>query len=169
MSLVFANPARRGERKLTGGKVLAILLASFFTVGSVNALMIHYAVSTFRGEVGDHPYEAGLEFNSDIAASRAQAARRWRVDAHLSSAGLTRTIEVTAKDPEGRPLSGLSFRAVLAAPVDSVRDKDVELSDRGEGRYVGDVVAAKGDWDLDLTAKRGGETLFKSRGRIELE
>ncbi len=169
MSSIIANPARRSTRGLTGGMVLALLLAFFGTVGAVNALMIHYALSTFRGEVADHPYEAGLQFNSEIAASRAQTARHWRVDAHLASAGPTRTIEVTARDADGRPLQGLSFRAILAAPVDRQRDKSVELRDDGDGRYVGEIVVAKGDWDLALTAKRADETLFQSRSRIELE
>jgi nitrogen fixation protein FixH len=165
MSAMFAGPARG----LTGGKVLAILLAFFGTVGSVNALMIHYALSTFRGEVADHPFELGLKFNSEIAASRAQAARNWRVEAHIVSTGAARTLQLTARDSEGQPLSDLSFRAVFAAPVDHLLDKGVDLITQGDGRYAGEIAVAKGHWDLEITGKRSGETLFQSRGRIELE
>jgi nitrogen fixation protein FixH len=165
MSAMFAGPARG----LTGGKVLAILLAFFGTVGSVNALMIHYALSTFRGEVADHPFEAGLKFNREIAASRSQAARNWRVDAHIISSGAARTLQLTARDSDGRPLSDLSFRAILAAPVDHVLDKGVNLTAQGDGRYIGEIIVAKGHWDLEITGKRSDETLFQSRGRIELE
>jgi nitrogen fixation protein FixH len=165
MSAIFAGPARG----LTGGKVLAILLAFFATVGSVNALMIHYALSTFRGEVADHPFEVGLKFNSEIAASRAQAARNWRVEAHIISSGAARSLQMTARDSDGQPLSDLSFRAVFAAPVDHVLDKGVNLTAQGDGLYIGAIMVAKGHWDLEITGKRSDETLFQSRGRIELE
>jgi nitrogen fixation protein FixH len=128
--------------------------------------MIHYALSSFRGEVADHPYEAGLAFNSDIAAARAQEARNWKVDVDFNRSSPVREFDVSAHDAQGRPVSGLSFAGVFAAPVDATLDRRVELEEKRAGVYSGEIPVVAGYWDLELTAKRGGVTLFQSKNRV---
>jgi nitrogen fixation protein FixH len=143
-----------------------VLLGFFGTVGTVNAVMIHYALSSFRGEVADHPYEVGLAFNSDIMAARAQEARGWKVDVAFDRDPSGRQFEVSARDAQGRPLSGLTFAGIFAAPVDATLDRKVALKEKTAGLYVGEIPVSAGRWDLELTAKRGDETLFQSKNRI---
>jgi nitrogen fixation protein FixH len=158
----------RSGYRLTGRAVLVILFAFFGTVASVNAVMIHYALSTFRGEVGDHPYEAGLAFNSDIAAARAQDARHWSVDIRLPHRA-DRTLSAMMRDAAGAPLDGLKVVATFAAPVDGRLDHEVELKQSGAGLYLGEAPVAAGNWDIEIRADRRGETLFRSRSRIAIE
>ena len=159
-----------GRRKLTGLHVLLILFGFFGTVASVNALMIHYALSTFRGEVTAHPYEEGLAFNSEISEARAQAARGWQVDGKVARdpAGKAQ-IEVSARDADGGALTGLHIDALLAAPADKKRDHAVKLDDVGGGLYRGAVGAPSGIWDFELSASRDGKKVFQSRNRITLD
>ncbi|MDE2361568.1 MAG: FixH family protein [Hyphomicrobiales bacterium] len=166
---VAREKAKDGFR-LTGLHVLLMLVAFFVTVASVNAIMIHDALSTFRGEVTKHPYEEGLAYNSDIQEARAQAARGWKVagDVVRDANGQAR-VEVSALDSSGAPLVGLSIAARLAAPADMKRDRLLTLEDAGNGVYRGSVAADAGAWYLELVAGREGKTLFQSRNRITLK
>jgi nitrogen fixation protein FixH len=158
-----------GEWSLSGRKVLAILVLFFGTVFSVNALMAYYALSTFRGEVADHPYEAGLAFNAEIAAARRQEARNWRVGVNFVPTADGKRFEVSARDSDGRPISGLHMTGVFAAPVDATRDRRVELIERQPGEYTALVPVAGGYWDVEIAASRDGAALFQSKSRVLIE
>jgi nitrogen fixation protein FixH len=156
-------------RPLKGRTVLAILLVFFGVVGSANALMIHYAISSFRGEVANHPYEVGLAYNSEIAAARAQNARNWRVAAKIVTGTNKRRLDVWARDAQGQPISGLSMIGIFVSPVDGMLDRRVGLTENSIGTYSGDIAIAPGYWGLEILAKEGGTTLFQSKNRIHVE
>jgi len=50
----------REPARADGPKVLLTLIGFFGVIFAVNGLMAYDAVSTFRGEVVDNPYEAAL-------------------------------------------------------------------------------------------------------------
>jgi nitrogen fixation protein FixH len=156
----------RRSRGLTGWSVLGILLGSFAAVGSINATMIYYAVSTFRGEVEPHPYEHGLAYNRDIAAARTQAARHWSVSAHVVNSGAMKTIEARFQNGDKAAVDGLTVTANLEFATDMTRDRHVVLSEATPGVYRGQVAAETGNWELVIDAKRGAKQIFLSRSRI---
>jgi len=160
---------RGAARGLTGARVLAALILFFGVIFGVNGVLAYYAISTFRGEVADHPYEAGLAFNSEIAAARAQEARQWRVEIALPRGSDGKRVEVSARDAQGRPITGLKLTATFKAPVDASRDRLVEMSEQQPGVYATRSPAAGGHWDLEIAARRDGETLFQSKSRILIE
>ena len=148
---------------LTGRKVLAILLSCFGVVFTVNGYMAYHAVSTFRGETADHPYEVGIKFNGELEKAEAQAARGWKVDVAL--AGATRA---TFRDAQGHALPGLAVTGVFAAPADTQKDRKFALTETSPGVYAGPA-APSGVWDLELTARQGDATLFQSSSRLTLD
>jgi nitrogen fixation protein FixH len=156
-------------RDLEGRTVLAILVAFFGVVGLVNAVMVYYALSSFRGEVANHPYEAGLAYNSEIAAARAQNARNWNVAAKLVTEAKRGRLDVGARDAQGQPIPGLRVIGIFASPVDAALDRRIELVEAPIGSYSGEVRVAPGYWDLEILAKREGTTLFQSKNRIHVE
>jgi nitrogen fixation protein FixH len=159
-----------GGRPLTGWKVLAIFVGFFVTVFIVDGVMAFKAIRTFSGEVNPHPYERGLAYNSDIAAARAQAARDWKVDVHVSRAGPAEAaIAVDARDASGAPVSGVEIKALLAAPATVVSDVRVTLTETAPGHFAGKAALPPGQRDLVLTAERGGRELFRSKSRIDVE
>ncbi len=169
MSEIALDEARRPRTGLTGRVVLVLLFAFFGTVASVNAVMIHYALSTFRGQVADHPYEVGLAFNQEIAVSRAQDARHWAVEIVLPRSSREKKFEALIRDASGAPIDGLKVVATFAAPVDGRLDRSIELSENTAGRYAGEIPVAAGNWDLEIRSDRDGKTLFRSRNRIAIE
>lgn len=148
---------------LTGGKVLAMLLAFFAVVFAVNGLLAFDAISTFRGEVVAQPYEAGLKFNSDIAAAAAQNQRNWKVDVSLSDG-----VSASFRDAEGRAVEGLAVTGAFAARIDSKLDHTFALNEIGPGLYTLAAPAPAGLWEFQLEAKRGAQTMFQSRNRVTL-
>jgi nitrogen fixation protein FixH len=154
---------------LTGGKVLLALLAFFGVIFAVNGLMVYDALSTFRGEVNNHPYEAGLAYNSEIAAAEAQSERHWRVDVSFERDGAERTAQAMFQDAEGHAVEGLEVMAVYASPADMKRDKTFVLHETAPGTYVGAAAVSSGVWDFKVEAKRGGETLFRSNNRVSVD
>ena len=164
----LASTLRKGGG-LTGWKVLAMLLALFGVVGGANAIMIGFALTTFRGEVADNPYEAGLAFNSQIDAARAQDARRWDVAVHIAPEAGGRSVSATFLGPDGAPLTGLSVVAVFAAPADVYRDITAPLHESAPGVYGGAAAAPRGAWDFKITASRDGAVLYQSTNRIKVE
>jgi nitrogen fixation protein FixH len=163
-----SDEASSEGRPLRGRTVLATLLAFFGVVGAVNALMIHYAISSFRGEVTNHPYETGLAYNSEIAAARAQEARNWDVEVKLVSDASGRRLAVVARDAQGQLIPGLNIIGLFASPVDGTLDRRIGLSEVATGTYMGKVSVASGYWDLEILAKREQATLFQSKNRIHL-
>jgi len=98
------------------GRTVFVLLSTFFgVIFAVNGVMIRAALSSFGGVETESSYKAGLAFKAEIAAAGAQAARHWRIDAHLAREDDGRTLlTVTASDAAGRPLAALEPSARFA-------------------------------------------------------
>jgi nitrogen fixation protein FixH len=175
-------PARRGtpdmqpargtdpERKLTGGMVLAGLIAFFGVIFTANGVLIHEALSTFSGLETDSAYHAGQTFERDVAMANAQDDRHWQIDANLlpASAGAT-LIDIHARDAAGAPLSGMDATITLERPTDRRLDHAVAVRQDAPGHFRGsaDNVPA-GQWDLVIELTRQGEQQFRSVNRVVL-
>ncbi len=159
------------SRPLRGRTVLAYLLAFFGVVVGVNMIMMTLAIRTLPGTQVDSAYRASLRFNGEIAAARAQEARRWQVTAAVNKAADGHAdVKVEARDATGAPLSGLAVSAQLQRPTDQHADRIVALVERDNGIYRGETAGlAVGQWELVIEATRANERLFLSRNRIVLE
>lgn len=161
-------PSDSGFR-LTGRHVFIILCCFFGVMLAVNLTMARFALTTFSGEVTSHPYEKGLKFNADIAASRAQEKLGWRVEGRATrGADGVALVEIEARDASNAPLSGLEIVAALEAPADRKRDKILAVRETAPGAYAARGPAEAGAWDLVMIVKRDGELRFQSRNRITL-
>jgi len=162
--------ASAAGKPLTGRTVLFCILAFFAVIISVNVTMMTLAIETLPGTDVDNPYSAGLAYNREISAARAQDARGWRVTAHVErQPDGQSSIRVEARNAAGAPVTGMAFSALLARPTDRRADHAVTLSEDELGIYRGtaDGVAA-GQWDLIVEGERGTERMFMSRNRLVL-
>lgn len=161
---------RSSQRQLTGRMVFLMLLAFFGVVIGVNVTMMDLAISTLPGTDVDSPYRASLAYEGEIAAARAQDARHWEVDAHVErGADGAALLKLSARDGEGRPVTGLKFEGRFERPADKRADQAVELSEVGIGVYRGRLDAiAPGQWDLVLEADASGQRMFLSKNRVLL-
>jgi nitrogen fixation protein FixH len=158
-------------RPLTGRTVLAALLGFFGIVIGVNGVMIALAIGTMPGLESEKPYQAGVAYNAEIEAARAQAARRWTVASHVSRDAQGRaTVSVKAHDAGGTPISGLAVTVRLLRPTDQRSDRIMELGEHEPGTYLGEAAdVAAGAWEVEIDAARASERLFRSRNRAIVE
>jgi nitrogen fixation protein FixH len=161
---------RLSQRQLTGRMVLLILLVFFGVVIGVNVTMMDLAISTLPGTEVDSPYSASLAYEKEIAAAHAQDARHWEVDAHVERlADGAALLQLTARDKDGRPVSGLKFEGRLERPTDKRADQATELSEVDIGVYRGRIDAvAPGQWDLVLEGDKSSQRMFLSKNRVLL-
>ena len=157
-------------KPLTGTKVLLMLVAFFGLVIGVNVTMMKLAIATLPGTDVDSPYAAGLAYDHEISAAQDQAARKWKVSAHIDRrADGNAELQVEARDAADEPLTGLKFAGRLERPTDKRADLAVELSEAGIGIYRGSASAvAPGQWDLVIEGDARGERVFLSRNRVVL-
>ncbi len=161
-----------GGRPLTGGKVLAMVLAFFGLIITVNlGILLPNAIGTFRGLETDSAYRVSQEYNQRLAAAAAQQALGWDVGAHVErdAEGIV-VAAITTRDRDGAPLSPMDGEVTLARPADRNLDQAMPLTLTGYGTYEArfDGVAA-GQWDLVLNFVKDGERVFHSRNRIILK
>jgi nitrogen fixation protein FixH len=164
------NDPSASPRQLTGLHVLLMLLAFFGIVIGVNVIMMRLAIETLPGTEVDSPYAEGLGYGKEIAAAQAQDARNWKIDAHVARDGSGgATLQVTAHDRDGKPMSGLKFSGRFERPTDKRADQAVELSEVGVGIYRGMAAAMpSGQWDLVLEGDARGQRMFLSKNRVIL-
>ncbi len=77
-------------------------------------------------------------------------------------------VEITARDADGTPLSGLTATASLAHPADRRLDRDLAMTQDGPGHFRGVTATAVGQWDLVIELSRDGTRRFRSKNRIVL-
>lgn len=159
--------AGRTPRPVTGRTVLIYLVAFFGIVFTANFFLVRVALSSFSGVETDSAYKAGLTFKNNVAAAQAQDARHWAVDATLQRGDAAR-VTITAKDADGKPLSGLTPEFRLAHPTDKRHDVVVQAVETAPGQFQSGTPLPQGQWDLVIGFKRGEETVFLSRSRITL-
>jgi nitrogen fixation protein FixH len=161
---------RISERRLTGRKVLAMLIAFFGIVIGVNVTMAKLAIKTLPGTDVDSAYTASLGYEKEIVAARDQSARNWKVDAHIERlAGGAALLQVEARDRDGRPVTGLKFQGRFERPTDKRADLAIALAEVGIGIYRGRLDAvAPGQWDLVLEGDNASGRMFLSKNRVLL-
>ena len=162
-------PNIKRPRELTGRAVLVWLVCFFGVVFAVNAVLVKAATSTFGGVEVQSSYKAGLMFETEAARARAQDRLRWRVDGRVArDAAGEAVLDVSVRDAQGRPVTGIMAEARLAHPADERLDHDIDLRGAGAGKFHGQVQAQAGRWDLIVDLFRGEERVFRSRSAVTL-
>lgn len=160
---------RPAGRVLTGRMVLAILAGFFGVMLVVNFIFATYAVKTFSGLDSDNPYDAGLAYNREIAAAKAQSDLGWSVDlTRTPDAGATQ-ITVTVKDKAGEPVRDLDVALHFYFPATRKLDRQIAASAIADGVYSGAAPLVSGRWDVEVDLTRNGERLFRSRNPLIVE
>lgn len=156
-------------RELTGFKVLLMLLAFFGTIGTVNAVMVHYAVSTFGGVETENAYTAGLHYQAAIDGAARQGRLGWNVATELKPLADGGTeLKLRPVDAAGKAVTGLDVGATLRHMADSRLDEPLVFIETAPGLYVATANAGRGLRELDIELRRNGDTLFRSLNRLVL-
>ncbi len=169
MSDVMHMVDQKSPRPWTGWTVLITLLVFFGVIFAVNGAMIYAALSTLSGTDTDSAYQAGLQYEQEVAQAEAQDARNWQVDAKLTPSATGERVDLSARDAAGRPLGGMDALVTFERPTDRRLDRSVTLVEDGAGRFHGSTVLAAGQWDVVIEFTHNGAQMFRSKNRVILK
>lgn len=165
-----APRAPRPPRPLTGWMVLAMLTGFFGVVFAVNAVLVREALGTMPGTDAHNGYEESQRYNGEIARARRQESAGWHATVAPRLKGGVTALTVSLTDHAGVPVSDVTVAARLRHPADRRADREAALAARGGGLFTGSIAGVQpGNWELTVTAWRGGKRLYESRNRLLLE
>jgi nitrogen fixation protein FixH len=146
----------------TGWHMLAIMLAFFGTIISVNCLMAYYASSSWSGILAKNTYVASQEFNL-----KAREAREWAREGFRGT--LTHdatTLRYRLAGPMDKIARLPSALAIFHRPVGEKQDFTLVLARDTDGSFVATHTLDPGQWIIDLAAVEDGRTIFHEATRI---
>jgi nitrogen fixation protein FixH len=159
----------RPPRLVTGRTVLAWISGFFGVIFAANAALIYLAFSSFPGLEVASSYQAGQQFNNEIAAAAEQASRGWQVEVGAARNGGDTRLTAVFADRTGAPERSLVVVAALSHLTDTRHDRRTMLVETSPGFYTADMAdVAAGGWTLVVEAEADGQRVFRSRNPITI-
>lgn len=150
------------HKPLTGWHVLAMLVAFFGVIFSVNFTMAWFANSTWSGLVVANGYVASQSYDKDLAKARAQDALGWKVGFSFGEDRL----RLTFADKGGARIDQLAITGALARPVTDKEDQTLTFSPMGSGVYSAPAALTPGVWEVEITADGNGVPGYRKAFRF---
>ncbi|MEO1705318.1 MAG: FixH family protein [Pseudomonadota bacterium] len=142
-------------RELKGWHVLAMFVAGFSIIITVNLTLAFSAVRTFPGLEVKNSYVASQFFDDD---RRAQLALGWEID--VAAEGKVFYLDI--RDATG-PLAPVITRATLGRATHVNDDQELNFAFDGTRHHAAITPLAPGNWNLRLVAIADDGTEFKQR------
>jgi nitrogen fixation protein FixH len=147
-------------REVTGPKVLAISLASFGLIITVNFFMAYKAISTFPGLEVDNSYVASQTFDADRTA---QIALGWTVTPIYDPAA--HLIHLDFRDKNGAAVTLRDLTVLIGRPTEAKDDLRPTFA-QTRGVYSAPADLQQGKWMLQIEAHAADGTLFRQRSQL---
>jgi len=155
--------AKASANGFTGKHMLAIMLAFFGVVISVNFTMAWFANSSWSGLVVENTYVASQEFNGKAAALKAMAASG--IAGTLSVRG--DVVDYDIRNRDGSPAAVDDVTLTFRRPVGDREDFQLPLGKTGEGRFEARHQVLKGDWIVEIISRKGGAVVMHEATRFD--
>lgn len=147
----------------TGRHMLVIMLAFFGVIIAVNVTMAWFARSSWTGFVVENSYVASQQFNTKMAATRAQNARGWTGRFSIENG----TISFAISDALGGTVALEGVAITFRRPVDDREDHTIVLTKEGSG-YTGIDDIADGVWMVEIDADANLPSPYQEVRRIHV-
>ncbi|MBF0158436.1 MAG: FixH family protein [Magnetococcales bacterium] len=130
---------------------LVAAICFFVTVLTVNVTLIYFSRTSWTGLTTVGHYQQGLQFNQVLMAQQAQEQLQWRPSLRVTDHGSHALLEMTLRDRDNRPVTGLQMNGALYRPVQDGHDQAWAMQEQEPGRYVAQVVVPlPGSWEVRL-------------------
>ncbi|SMO67377.1 FixH family protein [Ruegeria faecimaris] len=143
------------ERKFTGKHALAVFVASFGVIITVNLVLAYSAVKTFPGLEVKNSYVASQEFNERLKEHQALG---WFIRAEISGGLLI--LHIT--DQTGAPVKVADLQAVVGRATHVKDDFAPGFTFDGTA-YATPASLGPGNWNIRLVAKDHSGAEFAQR------
>ena len=145
------------DRPLTGWHVLAMFVAFFGVIITVNAILAWQAIKTFPGLEVANGYVASQSFDAEMAA---QKALNWNLAPQYDKAA--RKMRLAFTDAAGQPVT-MGTLSVLIGRATEAADDRRPVFVQTAGVYVAPVTLGYGKWMMAVEAHAVDGTLFRQR------
>lgn len=127
------------------------------------------ANSTERGVVSTRAYQHGIAYNHILEKQRTQDALGWTSELSINkSAGNPVHAEFVLKDKQHAAIKGVQVQLTLIRPTQAGHDVTLMLTDKGQGRYIGEApLPLIGLWEAHIAVK-SGEISYQTSKRVTL-
>lgn len=149
-------------RQFTGRHMLAIMVAFFGTIITVNLVMATFANTSWTGLVVQNTYVESQQFNERLAESRAQAALGWKGTLAIADG----EIRYSLVDASGSPIEVESMTASFRRPAYEAEDWATTLTRNADGSFSTSATVRDGIWIVSTKAKIAGGTPYQEAQRI---
>ncbi len=146
----------------TGWHMLAIMLAFFGTIITVNFTMAYLATSSWSGLVVKNTYVASQQFNGKTAAIREMLATGIVGDLSVDAKGMRYRLTL----PGDTPVVADAVTAHFKRPVGTAQDFELQLTPAGDGLYLAEATVLPGSWIVEMQAIKGGKMIMHEAKRI---
>lgn len=146
----------------TGWHMLAIMLAFFGTIITVNFTMAYFATSTWSGLVVKNTYVASQEFNGKTAAIKEMLATGIAGDLSVDTKGMRYRLTL----PNNVPVVADSVLAHFKRPVGEHQDFELVMTPAGDGLYLAETAVLPGSWIVKIKATKGGKMIMHEAKRV---
>lgn len=148
--------------KFTGKHMLAIMLAFFGVVITVNLVMATAANRSWTGLVVKNSYVASQEFNRKAEEGRAQAALGWQGTLAIGGGRVTYGLV----DASGAAVEVQGVVAKFRRPAYEAEDRTVTLVRGADGTFGVDEAVRDGVWIVEVDAEAGLARPYRDVRRI---
>lgn len=152
------------ERGFTGWHMLAIMLAFFGTIITVNVTMAWLANSSWSGMLSANTYVASQDFNKNAARAREWVKEGFGGEVTLSNGQVRYHLE----GPAGILSDVDHVEAIFHRPVGDRQDFSIKLV-RAGNLFTASHIPAEGPWIVDFAAMDAGKVVFHQALRIVSE
>ncbi len=143
------------ERQFTGKHALAVFVAAFGVIITVNLVLAYSAVKTFPGLEVKNSYVASQEFNERL---KVQQELGWEIRAETTGGLLI--LHIT--DQSGAPVQVAELQAVVGRATHVKDDFSPDFTFDGNA-YSTPATLGKGNWNIRLVAKDSSGAEFAQR------
>jgi nitrogen fixation protein FixH len=124
----------------------------FVVVLAVNGVMVYFAAASWTGVETRQPYIKGLDYNRTLADVERQKALGWTADLSVTPDAEGARLDLSLADARRLAVAGARVTARLVRPTHEGHDFEIDLEDRGRGRYAGVVrTPLPGQWDVRVS------------------
>jgi nitrogen fixation protein FixH len=141
--------------EFTGRKMLAVTVAFFGVIVTVNGVMAWKAISTFPGLEVKNGYVASQTWDAEMAAQKALG---WTLSARYDAGAL----ELAFTGRDGRPASVAGLSVLVGRPAATTEDVYPVFAQEG-GVFRAPLALGPGKWMLRVEAEAPDGTRFRQR------
>jgi nitrogen fixation protein FixH len=152
----------RSPREFTGKHMLAIILAFFGVVITVNLTMATLATTSWTGLVVENTYVASQQFNKKAEEGRAQAALGWTAKLTVANG----EVRYGLTDAAGKPVALHGVKVLFRHPAYESEDESVALAPGQRQEFAARHVPRDGVWIVEVDADAGLAEPYRDVRRV---